>query len=91
MELLCGAVESNRNLLTGLVPGSLYRSKHVTQSVLVALEVRCETALITHAAEKAFLFEHRLQRVVSLHSSAKSPRKTIEAVRYDHELLNIDI
>ena len=65
-ELLRCAVECNRNLLSGSISCSLNGSEDEAKSVLVAWQIRGESALVSHATQKAFLLENRSQGMICL-------------------------
>ena len=86
-----GHVEGERDLLARLVAGGGDRLEDHLDAFLVRLDVGREAALVADRRGVALLLERALERVEGLGARAQRVREAREAVRDDHELLEVDL
>ena len=90
MEFGAGHIKRDAHLFGG-IPGGFNGSNEVTQPVFIGGEVGCEPSLVTDAAQQTVLAQFGLEGVVGFHARAQPFSKGVEAVRHDHEFLNVNV
>ncbi len=83
-------VERQENLFARLIAGVLDGLQDDFDGRFGAIQLRGETAFVSHCGGKALFLEHRFKGVKSFGNRLQAFGKRVETLGHDHELLKIN-
>ena len=90
VEFRGGYVEGQEDVLACFVTGILHGGEDGFQRGFGAVELRSETTFVTDGGAEALLLQYALEGVEDLGDGLQTFAEGVEAMRHDHEFLEID-
>ena len=91
VKLARSGIESDGDLLAGLVAGRLDGFQNKFDGFVVGLERGSKAAFVAHGGVVALLLEHALEGVEGLRGPAQRVREALGADGHDHEFLEVHV